>query len=38
VAALPVDEVTLDGEAVVLRKDGRPDFFALSARPRCIAS
>lgn len=32
VAALPVDEVTIDGEAVVVRGDGRPDFFALSSK------
>ena len=29
---LPVVDVTLDGEAVCLLKDGRPDFHALRSR------
>src|SRR5215467_7812893 len=29
VRALPVDKALIDGEAVVLRKDGRSDFTAL---------
>jgi len=32
---LKVDSVTLDGEAVCLLADGRPDFHALRSRPAC---
>jgi ATP-dependent DNA ligase len=34
-ARLPVEDVTLDGEAVCLLEDGRPDFHALRSRHAC---
>jgi ATP-dependent DNA ligase len=34
-ARLPVESVTLDGEAVCLLEDGRPDFHALRSRHAC---
>jgi hypothetical protein len=34
-ARLPVEDVTLDGEAVCLLDDGRPDFHALRSRHAC---
>jgi len=30
-----VDSVTIDGEAVCLLEDGRPDFHTLRSRPTC---
>jgi len=35
IARLPVESVTLDGEAVCLLQDGRPDFHALRSRQAC---
>jgi bifunctional non-homologous end joining protein LigD len=35
IARLPVESVTLDGEAVCLLEDGRPDFHALRSRHAC---
>src|SRR5687768_16063339 len=35
IARLPVEDVTLDGEAVCLLDDGRPDFHALRSRHAC---
>jgi bifunctional non-homologous end joining protein LigD len=32
---LPVENVVLDGEAVCLREDGRPDFHALRSKHAC---
>ena len=32
---LDVDSVTIDGEAVCLLEDGRPDFHTLRSRPTC---
>src|SRR5687767_6473127 len=34
-ARLPVESVILDGEAVCLLEDGRPDFHALRSRHAC---
>lgn len=34
-ARLPVKSVTIDGEAVYLREDGRPDFLALRSKRTC---
>ncbi len=34
-ARLPVEDVTIDGEAVCLLEDGRPDFHALRSRHAC---
>src|SRR5687767_13205448 len=34
-ARLNVEDVTLDGEAVCLLEDGRPDFHALRSRHGC---
>ena len=34
-AHLPVEDVTLDGEAVCLLEDGRPDFHALRSGQFC---
>jgi bifunctional non-homologous end joining protein LigD len=35
IARLPVESVILDGEAVCLLEDGRPDFHALRSRKAC---
>ena len=35
IARLPVESVILDGEAVCLLEDGRPDFHALRSRQAC---
>jgi bifunctional non-homologous end joining protein LigD len=35
VRGLPADEALIDGEAVVLRQDGRSDFHALLTKRRC---
>ena len=32
---LPVENVIIDGEAVCLLEDGRPDFHALRSRQAC---
>jgi bifunctional non-homologous end joining protein LigD len=34
-ARLPVEDVIIDGEAVCLLEDGRPDFHALRSRHTC---
>jgi bifunctional non-homologous end joining protein LigD len=34
-ARLPVEDVIIDGEAVCLLEDGRPDFHALRSRQAC---
>jgi hypothetical protein len=34
-STLPVDSVIIDGEAVCLRENGRPDFHALRSKRTC---